>query len=634
MAAITKTQLDNASLDAKSLEDFANGPNTQTVVSRLGAEYPTIEKFLLDNQLKIDNAQASALAVILADSANAANGDAKIAVKQTLTGAVARTQHDKNADVLNAKDLGVIGDGVTDDRNAINAAITTAADAGKMLVFPRATYLCNGWIHFVSNSKIWCEPGTVFKLGGNTALGGFLCGGYNLAITTKIDCANVDIFNMTLDCNNVSGENAFNAVRANGVRFYNPRAINVRHNSTTLGGRAFQFEGDVVTGIHVWNPNIENCSIGINSHADSTGATERSADIVYYGVTMRNVDIPFNVDGQFATPESAKAENVSTHVVGATLWNCGKITWPGNSGALGGGIVCGDRGSGLRIGNMRIVNETSYGTIGALVRGLVYGFQLNDVSFEGPGMTAVYDFNPCGFGNPANSAAAPFIITENVRVKTNLDYLVKAAGAGVGACRLACSVYGSVASLTGFVDANAGASTVAIANFHNVEDNIRTGEMRLKDLLDGGNAFANFARVQTGFFDIQHVKLLNSASNTGVFKLPGVANSRLTVEYLVAAHYPASVGDASIVAHKGILVGAVDGGGVFTRTIGTAATATALDGVATHTLAIDLALISGEIYLTVNQTNTATSSACDVYVKAQVIYSVGSTRTQPKVTLL
>ena len=46
------------------------------------------------------------------------------------------------ADVVNVKDYGAVGDGVTDDTSAIAAAFTAAGDAGKSVFFPSGTYAC------------------------------------------------------------------------------------------------------------------------------------------------------------------------------------------------------------------------------------------------------------------------------------------------------------------------------------------------------------------------------------------------------------------------------------------------------------------------------------------------------------
>lgn len=59
--------------------------------------------------------------------------DTNIPVLQPFTGAVLRTQHDKNIDSLNIMDFGAVGDGVADDTAAFNAALTACKAAGKAL---------------------------------------------------------------------------------------------------------------------------------------------------------------------------------------------------------------------------------------------------------------------------------------------------------------------------------------------------------------------------------------------------------------------------------------------------------------------------------------------------------------------
>jgi hypothetical protein len=57
----------------------------------------------------------------------------------TATGSTtARSLQDRFADVVNVKDYGAVGDGVTDDTIAIKAAIL--AGAGKVVFFPSGTY--------------------------------------------------------------------------------------------------------------------------------------------------------------------------------------------------------------------------------------------------------------------------------------------------------------------------------------------------------------------------------------------------------------------------------------------------------------------------------------------------------------
>jgi hypothetical protein len=56
------------------------------------------------------------------------------------SGAVQRTALDKLRDVVSVKDFGAVGDGVTDDTAAINAALAT----NKSVYFPAGTYMTTG----------------------------------------------------------------------------------------------------------------------------------------------------------------------------------------------------------------------------------------------------------------------------------------------------------------------------------------------------------------------------------------------------------------------------------------------------------------------------------------------------------
>ena len=51
---------------------------------------------------------------------------------------------DRFADVANVKDFGAVGDGVTDDTMAVQAAVTACLNAGSILFWPNGTYLCSG----------------------------------------------------------------------------------------------------------------------------------------------------------------------------------------------------------------------------------------------------------------------------------------------------------------------------------------------------------------------------------------------------------------------------------------------------------------------------------------------------------
>ncbi|HFE2951341.1 TPA: phage tailspike protein [Escherichia coli] len=64
------------------------------------------------------------------------SGDALVAVKQEYSWGVERTQHGKNADVINIKDAGAVCDGVTDDTEAIQNIIIAANGRMIKIAFP------------------------------------------------------------------------------------------------------------------------------------------------------------------------------------------------------------------------------------------------------------------------------------------------------------------------------------------------------------------------------------------------------------------------------------------------------------------------------------------------------------------
>ena len=86
-------------------------------------------------------------------STSAGKGDELIAIKQPYTGAIARTQHDKNKDVLNIKDFGAIGDGNDHPLSEIFSTLLAA-----QMVYPFVTSLSQsqdyaGWQSAINVAK-------------------------------------------------------------------------------------------------------------------------------------------------------------------------------------------------------------------------------------------------------------------------------------------------------------------------------------------------------------------------------------------------------------------------------------------------------------------------------------------------
>lgn len=108
---------------------------------------------------------------------------------QAGTGAVVRTMQDKAREIVSVKDFGAVGDGVTNDRIAIQAAFNSGA---KKVVFPNGTYSVTGggltvpnWLHVAGEgygpTAVPGDSGTLIQ--------------FNLTSGIALDCG----FNPTFD---------------------------------------------------------------------------------------------------------------------------------------------------------------------------------------------------------------------------------------------------------------------------------------------------------------------------------------------------------------------------------------------------------------------------------------------------
>jgi hypothetical protein len=96
-----------------------------------------------DSALRTDLAVASAVSA----------GSRLSGFRQTGTGATARTVDAKLKDTVSVKDFGAVGDGVTDDTVAIQAAI----NSGYPLIFPAGNYRCNNLTQSTSFQRFYSE---------------------------------------------------------------------------------------------------------------------------------------------------------------------------------------------------------------------------------------------------------------------------------------------------------------------------------------------------------------------------------------------------------------------------------------------------------------------------------------------
>jgi len=111
----------------------------------------------------------SAYDTALGDADDLSHGDALIAMKQHLTGAVRRTSDSKAQETISVMDFGAAGDGVTDDTTAINNAITAISTlTAPRLIFPTGVYKITSNINFTVPDNTTIEfIGTLSAAVGN-----------------------------------------------------------------------------------------------------------------------------------------------------------------------------------------------------------------------------------------------------------------------------------------------------------------------------------------------------------------------------------------------------------------------------------------------------------------------------------
>jgi hypothetical protein len=94
------------------------------------------------NQLVVhDGVTSGGFRTVMAGVLAAVAGSSLVGFIQSGVGAVLRTLQDKGREVVSVKDFGAVGDGVTDDTTAIQAAVTACVASGETLYWPAGAYL-------------------------------------------------------------------------------------------------------------------------------------------------------------------------------------------------------------------------------------------------------------------------------------------------------------------------------------------------------------------------------------------------------------------------------------------------------------------------------------------------------------
>jgi len=171
---------------------------------------------------------AANLGVVAADTLRsdlaATTGAGLVGDQAPYTGAVARTQADKNGDSVSVKDFGAVGDGATDDTTALIAAGSACAASGKTLVFVPTT---TGYkITDTTTFPVGCNVdmnGAFITYAGPKDRPAVILGSYNTLNVQPI-YRNIDV-RAGLDVDSWSD---VNYVGVRGVNFYRAEMVGIR----------------------------------------------------------------------------------------------------------------------------------------------------------------------------------------------------------------------------------------------------------------------------------------------------------------------------------------------------------------------------------------------------------------------
>lgn len=184
---------------------------------------------------------------------------AEVTFLQAGSGAVVRTAQSKMRDVVSVKDFGAVGDGVTNDATALQAALT--AGAGKAVYFPGGTYLTNATLTVPADTTVYGD-------------------GYGSVVYQNTRERNVFVLNnnCTVQGLRLQGD----GVTSGGVSFQLNNGIyavskrNIKVINCFL--HAFEFNG-------IYLDDCENTEILGNYFWNNAYSLGSGSDIVLYGVT-------------------------------------------------------------------------------------------------------------------------------------------------------------------------------------------------------------------------------------------------------------------------------------------------------------------------------------------------------------
>ena len=332
-------------------------------------------------------------------STSAGNGAEMVAFKQSGAGAVDRTASDKLREVVSVKDFGAVGDGVTDDSAAIQAAIDAVKKTGNLaragapnLFFPSGTYVCASTLNIdAGHIRLLGENSTIQYTGSANAIfvgsalyltdlaAGYFYAGFSGIVVKCTNTAAKCVVNHGY--RKLEFENTYLRDGAVGLETEGCFASGIFRNSVCQNQSSH--------GIHIKQRNnlftIENSAVlgaGGNGVLLSTSGAELKS-IKLWGVDIEGCAGAINITGNTGNVliDSCWFENNNTYNIrvsneagdsnkyGISICNC-QITGAGDD-VLIGTSTTGTLISGVTIGNNEFADSDLIVVGGSKVDGLV-----------------------------------------------------------------------------------------------------------------------------------------------------------------------------------------------------------------------------------------------------------------------
>lgn len=218
-------------------------------------------------------------------------GSTLVGFRQLGTGAVTRTTQSKMQDMVSVKDFGAVGNGVTDDTAAINAAITAInALGGGTVFFPEGTYLVgdaggNVAISLLSNVTLNGDGinVTIIKLKNSG----------NAHVINAASASNVSITNLTVDGNRANQSLSVHCIRGSSVDGYFIENVEAKQSyAYGIGFQTGTFKRIKLNNVYVHDTGLD----GI----DTKNKNNNNEEVQYSNITVRQWGLDTTATGQAA----------------------------------------------------------------------------------------------------------------------------------------------------------------------------------------------------------------------------------------------------------------------------------------------------------------------------------------------